>query len=82
MLGRKELVVLANLSLIMAAEKDEPISHVRGWINIITPITVEMLYSGMIHGYVLPSPLCDRGLDWDLASGIGPRVGILTLALA
>ena len=33
MLGRESLVVLANLSRLMAVKMDEPISHVQGWIN-------------------------------------------------
>ena len=32
-LGKEALIVLANLSQLMAVKMDEPISHVRGWIN-------------------------------------------------
>ena len=40
MLGREALVVLANLSELMAAKIDEPIFHMRGWINGRIAITV------------------------------------------
>ena len=33
MLGREALVALENLSQLMAAKMDEPILHVRGYIN-------------------------------------------------
>ena len=33
MLGREALVALDNLSQLMAAKMDEPILHVRGYIN-------------------------------------------------
>ena len=34
MLGKEPLVVLANLSKLMALKMDEPILPVRGWINV------------------------------------------------
>ena len=71
MLGREALVVLAQLSRTMAAKMDEPISHVRGWINDRIAIAVERSYSRMIHGARLPSLLRDREPDWDPESGIG-----------
>ena len=33
MLGREALVILANLSQLMAEKMDEPILHVQGWIS-------------------------------------------------
>ena len=40
MLGREAMVVLANLSQIMAAKLDKLISHVKDWINGRIAITV------------------------------------------
>ena len=45
MIGRETLVVLANLSRIMAAKMDEPISNVRGWVNGQIAILIARLYS-------------------------------------
>ena len=59
-LGKEALVVLANLSRVMAEKMDELISHVWGWINGRLPITVERSYYRMIRGSRLPSPLRDR----------------------
>ena len=70
-LGREALVVLAQLSRSMAEKMDEPILHVRGWINGRIEIAVERLYSRMIRVYRLPSPLQDRYTDWEPASGLG-----------
>ena len=56
-LGREFLVVLAQLSQIMAAKMDEPILYVRGWINSRIPIAVARSYSQMIRGDQLPSTL-------------------------
>ena len=33
MLGKEALVILTNLSLLMAEKLKEPISHVHGWVN-------------------------------------------------
>ena len=71
MLGTEALVVLTQLSQIMAVIMDEPISHVRGWINGRIAITVVRSYSHMICGARLPSPLRDREPDWDPELGIG-----------
>ena len=67
MLGREALVVLANLSRLMAVKMDESILHVRGWVNGQITIAVARLYSQMIRGARLPSPLQDEELDWDPA---------------
>ena len=50
MLGREALVVLADLSRIMAAKIDEPILHVQGWINGHITNAVARSYSCMIRG--------------------------------
>ena len=39
-LGKEALVVLANLSQLMAAKMDEPILHVCVWINVWITIAV------------------------------------------
>ena len=70
MLGREALVVLTQLSQTMAVEMDEPILHVRGWINGRIATAVARSYSRMICGAQLPSPLRDREPDWDPESGI------------
>ena len=69
-LGKEDLAVLANLSQLMAEKMDEPIFHVRGWINSQTVIGVVMSYSQTIRGSQLPSPLWDWEPDWDPASGL------------
>ena len=48
MLGREALVILENLSQLMAAKMDEPISHVQVWINGQFEIAVARSYSRMI----------------------------------
>ena len=40
MIGKEALVVLQNLSRLMAEKMEEPISYVRGWINSQIVITV------------------------------------------
>ena len=71
MLGREALVVLVNLSRLMAANMDEPIFHVRDWINSWIAIAVSRSYSHIIHRSRLPSLLQDWDTDWDPASGLG-----------
>ena len=71
MLGKETLVVLANMSRLMAAKMDEPISHVRGWVNGPIVIVVARSYSGMIRGACITSPLQDREPDWELGLGLG-----------
>ena len=48
MLGMEALVILANLSQLMAAKMDEPILHVQVWINGQFEIAVARSYSRMI----------------------------------
>ena len=71
MLGREALSKLAKLSQLMVAKMDEPISHVRGWINSKISIVFRILYPRMIRGSKLTSTLQDRDPDWDPASGFG-----------
>ena len=71
MLGREALVVLANLSQLIAAKMDEPILHVQVWINGRFEIMVVRFYSCNIRGARLISPLRDQDPDWDPASGLG-----------
>ena len=70
-LDRKALVVLANLSQLVAAKMDKPISHVQGWMNGWIAIAVARSYFWIIHRDRLPSLLWEQETDWDLASGIG-----------
>ena len=54
----------------MAAILEEPISHVRGWVNGQIEIAAAKLYSRMIRGDRLPSPLRDQEPDWDPELGL------------
>ena len=49
MIGREALAVLAKLSRTMAEKMDEPILHVRGWINGQMKTAVEISYSRIIR---------------------------------
>ena len=71
MLGKEPLVVIGSLSRLMVEKIDEPILHVRGWINVQIAIAVTRLYSRMIRGACPPSPLWDQDPDWDLVLGLG-----------
>ena len=71
MLGREALVVLANLSRLMAAKIDEPIFHMQGWISGRIAITVARSYSFIICGDILPSSLWDQEPYWDPEFGLG-----------
>ena len=51
------MVVLYNLSQLMAEEIDEPIFPVRGWINGWIAIAVVRSYYRMTHRVHLPSTL-------------------------
>ena len=70
MLEKEALIVLTNLSQLMAAKIEEPILHVRGWVNGRIAIKVGRSYSHMIRGARLPSPLRYRYPDWDSGSGL------------
>ena len=60
MLREEALVILANFSLTMSGKIEEPILHVRGWINGRISIAVAWSYSCMIWDTCLPSPLWYR----------------------
>ena len=49
----------------MAVKMEEPISYIRGWVNVWITIAVARSYSCMIHISQLPSPLLDREPDWE-----------------
>ena len=68
MFGKEALVILANLSQIMAAKMKEPIYHMSGWINSRFEIIVARLYSRIIRGSCLSSPLRDKDPDWESGS--------------
>ena len=67
MLEKEALIVLENLSRIMAAKMEEPIFHVRGSIKGWIVIVVMISYSRIICGARLPSPLQDSDPDWGLS---------------
>ena len=56
-LGGEEMVVLLQLSQVMAEKRDELLSHVWGWVNSQILIAVTRLYSRMIRGAQLFSIL-------------------------
>ena len=71
MLGKEALVVLTDLSRLIATKLEEPLSQVRGWVNGQFKIVVVRSHSRMIRGARLPSPLRDREPDCDPGSGLG-----------
>ena len=71
MLGKEALVVLSNLSRLMAEKLEEPTSHVRGWVNGLIAIAVARYYSRMICGDCVTSSLQDQEPDWYLGEILG-----------
>ena len=71
LLGREDLVVLSELSQVMAEKREEPLLQVRGWVNGSITIAVARSYSGIINRARLPSPLWEQEMDWDTGSRIG-----------
>ena len=57
MLGKEALVILTNLTRLMAAKLDKSFSHVRGWVNAQIAIMVTKSYYCMIHRAFPPSTL-------------------------
>ena len=55
----------------MAEKREEPISHVCGWVNGQIEIAVARSYYLMIRGAHLTSPLRDQDPYWDLGWGLG-----------
>ena len=70
-MGKEDQVVLATLSRFMAAKMDEPILHVKGWVNGRIAITVTRSYSRVLRGARVPSPLRTQEPDWELVFGLG-----------
>ena len=56
-LGREALVMLYQLSRVMAEKGEEPLLQIRGWVNGKIAIAVLRSYSQMICRAWLPSPL-------------------------
>ena len=71
MIGREDLVIVANLSGLMAEKNYQPILHVRGWINGLIAIVVARSYSRMIRVACSPRHLQDRELEWYTGLGLG-----------
>ena len=63
MLRNEALVVLKNLSRLMATKLEELLSHIRGWVNSWISIAVARSYSRTIQGAFPLSPLQYRELD-------------------
>ena len=64
MLRKEALVVLTNLSRLMAEKLEEPLSHIPGWVNGQFTIRSMRSYSGMMCVASLPIPLRDQEPDW------------------
>ena len=71
MMDKEALVVLANLSQLMAAKTDEPILPITVWVNGWISIAVARLYSRVICGARSPSHLRTRELEWGSGFGLG-----------
>ena len=71
MIGKEALVVLANLSRLMAAKMEETILHVQASVNSWIGIAFAILYFHIIRGACLPSPLWDRDPNLESCSGLG-----------
>ena len=70
-IGRGSLVVLVNFSSLMVAKMYEPILHMQIWVNVQNTIAVASLYSQMIHGSKILSPLGDQKPNWYPSLGLG-----------
>ena len=51
MMVNEALVVIANLSQLMATKLYEPILYITGWVNVLVAITVARSYSRVLRGY-------------------------------
>ena len=69
-LGREELVILANLSQLMEEKMYEPVFLVWGWVNCLIAIAVMISHSKNINGARIPSPLLNRYPEWDPSLGL------------
>ena len=70
MMGKEALVLLTNLSQIMAAKMDEPISHITGWVNGWIAIVVARSYYRVLRRALSPSPLRTWEPEWASGSGL------------
>ena len=70
-IGREAQVGPANLSRLMEAKKEEPISHVCGWVTGWIEIAVAISYYWIICWNRLLSSLRDRKPYWDSGLGLG-----------
>ena len=64
-------VTLNQSSQLMAKKVEEPVYHLRGWINRQIAISVTWFYLRMFCGARLPSPLREHEHDWDSGSNLG-----------
>ena len=71
MLCKEDQAILATLSQLMATKTEEPILNIKGWVSGQTAIAVTRLYSQMLHGYQVPSPLWNQEPDWESGLGLG-----------
>ena len=71
MLNKEVLVVLRDLSRLMAEKFWEPISHVCGWFNSWIIIAAPRSYFRRIQVARLSSTLQYREPYWDLGLGLG-----------
>ena len=65
-LGRESIVVLFQLSQVMAEKRKEPQSQVVGLVKGHISIAVERSYPWIIRGAWLPSPMREHDPGWDL----------------
>ena len=71
MMGKEAQVVLVTLIQPVAAKMKEPISRVKGWVNIQISITVSRSYSQVLQGARVTSLLRTLEPDWESVSGLG-----------
>ena len=70
MTGKEDQVLLSTLSQLMAEKMDEPIFHVKGWVNGRIEIAVVRSDSWVICRARSSSPLRNWYPDWDLGPGL------------
>ena len=66
MLGREALIMISQLSRVMAEKREGNLSKLGRWVNRHIAIAVERSYSQIIRGAWLPSPLWDQEPGRDL----------------
>ena len=70
MLGKEAQVLLKQLSQIMVEKMEEPVSHMRGWIDRKVVIAVTRFYSHILCYASLPITLWCRKPKLDSGSGL------------